>query len=103
VLDCNADYRQIRSGGTGVCVNKSSGNCYQYSSGDVQYARGPVACLSSDGSSPSGEPSSLLDCNRDYTTIRAGSSGTCINRSSGRCYRYGSGDVMYAAGAVRCP
>lgn len=44
ILDCNADYSKIRSGSSGICRNKSSGFCYRFSGGDVQYSRGRVSC-----------------------------------------------------------
>jgi hypothetical protein len=113
-LDCNRDYSKIRQGGTGVCINSSSGFCYNYSGGDVRYNMGRVAC-SSSGGSPSGvsrpstpKPSDnsqggLYECNLDYSKIRAGGSGICLNGSSGFCYRFSSGDVRYSSGSVTCP
>ena len=43
-LDCNKDYRSIRQGGNGVCLNRSSGFCYRYANRDVQYGVGRVSC-----------------------------------------------------------
>lgn len=47
-------------------------------------------------------PSQLYDCNRDYSKIRTSGSGTCMNASSGACYRYSGGEVIYSGGAVSC-
>ena len=104
MLDCNANYSQIRKGGRGVCVNKSSGNCYLYEAGDVKYGHGIVACqfIGGNKSTSSSGSNSSWDCNTDYNKIRSGGQGICINRSSGHCYRYGNGDVMYSMGPVRC-
>lgn len=44
----------------------------------------------------------LIDCVRDYAKVRSGVNGVCINRSSGYCYRYGGGDVLYDQGRVSC-
>lgn len=44
LLDCNKDYRSIRQGGRGVCLNRSSGFCYRYANRDVQYGLGRVSC-----------------------------------------------------------
>jgi hypothetical protein len=47
LLDCNKNYSTIRSGGTGICRNSTSGYCYPYSNGDVQYdLKGGVNCPS---------------------------------------------------------
>ena len=108
LLDCNQDYGTIRQGGQGICLNKSSSFCYRYSNGDVQYGLGYVSCSSSNSGgsnqNPTTPPSSAtLDCNRDFTKIRSGGRGVCVNRSSGFCYQYYSGNVQYNAGRVRCP
>jgi hypothetical protein len=43
--DCNRDYQRIRqSRSSGVCLNSTSGLCYRFGNGDVQYALGRVAC-----------------------------------------------------------
>ena len=105
ILDCNVNYAQIRQGGSGVCLNKSSSFCYSYSGGDVHYGSGHVTCTSSGsgGSTPpSGTPPTRIDCNKNFSTIRAGGSGVCLNSSSGFCYRYGSGNVLYNSGHVAC-
>ena len=105
-MDCNKDYSAIRKGGSGICKNSSSGFCYRYSGGDVNYGSGSVTCGSGGGqNSPDGGSGtqSTLDCNKDYTTIRAGGSGICLNRSSGFCYKYQSKNVQYGMGTVRCP
>jgi hypothetical protein len=44
LYECNLDYGKIRSGGSGVCLNGSSGNCYRFSGGDVRYGSGSVSC-----------------------------------------------------------
>jgi trypsin len=116
-LDCNRDFSKIRQGGSGVCLNGSSGYCYRYAGGNVQYDSGRVACSSiagggSSGSSipqtPSpgnglGSGSVLYECNLDYGKIRSGGSGVCLNGSSGNCYRFSGGDVRYGSGSVSCP
>ena len=110
LLDCNRDYVKIRQGGAGVCRNSSSGFCYQYSGGDIRYSQGRVTCMASAGAgsgmrgiSPTPTPpQSLLDCNANYSQIRAGGSGICRNKSSGFCYRYSRGDVQYSLGRVSC-
>lgn len=110
LLDCNKDYSAIRRGGQGICMNRSSGFCYRYGSGDVQYSMGKVGCPSGGSTPPSSDltpssqpPITLLDCNTDFRTIRAGGSGLCINRSSGFCYRYSRGSIQYSQGRVSCP
>lgn len=54
-------------------------------------------------STPQPPAQRLLDCNKDYSTIRQGSSGVCRNSSSGFCYRFSGGDVRYNSGRVNCP
>ena len=110
ILDCNKDYSIIRRGGQGICMNRSSGFCYRYSSADVQYSMGRVSCPSGFINPPSTNPAPVpqppvtsLDCNTDYRTIRAGGTGVCLNRSSGFCYRYSGGSVQYSQGRVSCP
>jgi V8-like Glu-specific endopeptidase len=114
MLDCNRDYSEIMRGGSGVCLNRSSGYCYRYGNRDVSYNRGPTACTATDSRNTSNSDvkdtstntkptSSQLDCNRDYMTIRSGGTGICLNTSSGNCYRYSSGDVRYELGRVQCP
>jgi hypothetical protein len=45
VISCSGDdYNKIKQGGSGICRNPSSGFCYKYSGGDVQYNLGNVAC-----------------------------------------------------------
>jgi len=45
ILSCSGDgYTTIKQGGSGICRNPSSGFCYKYSGGDVQYNLGTVAC-----------------------------------------------------------
>lgn len=58
----------------------------------------------SPGPSPKPAPqiSQLLDCNRDYSKIRAGGQGICHNSSSGICYGYSQGDVHYSLGQTSC-
>jgi hypothetical protein len=106
-LDCNKDYSKIRQGGSGICVNATSGfkRCYKYSNKDVQYNSGTVSCVSL--SSPVAEApkdGKLLDCNKDYSTIRKGGSGVCLNATSGfrHCYKYSNKDVQYTQ-SVKCP
>jgi hypothetical protein len=104
--DCNADYRMIRQGGQGVCINRSSGRCYQYGNSDVQYDRGPVPCSGGSGTQPPsvGTPGgNILDCNTDFAVIRRGGRGICLNRSSGLCYSYENQNVQYGRGRVACP
>jgi|688.fasta_scaffold262213_1 hypothetical protein len=114
LLDCNRDYVKIRQGGQGVCQNSSSGFCYRYSGGDVRYSEGRTNCAASGspgaaapgatpGVTPTPKPSTILDCNGNYSQIRAGGSGVCRNRTSGFCYRYSGGDVRYSLGRVSCP
>jgi secreted trypsin-like serine protease len=110
LLDCNRDYVKIRQGGQGVCQNSSSGFCYRYSGGDVRYSEGRTNCAASGspggaipGLAPTPKPSTILDCNGNYSQIRAGGSGVCRNRTSGFCYRYSGGDVRYSLGRVSCP
>jgi secreted trypsin-like serine protease len=114
LLDCNRDYGKIRQGGQGVCQNASSGFCYRYSGGDVRYSEGRTNCSASGspgaaapgatpGVTPTPKPSTILDCNGNYSQIRAGGSGVCRNRTSGFCYRYSGGDVRYSLGRVSCP
>jgi hypothetical protein len=131
VVDCMRDYSKIRAGGSGVCINRSSGFCYRYGSGDVLYDLGKVSCSGGGGSSgndhgdpsqgdndndnggssplppspvPPSPPSSVLDCNKDYLQIiHSDSSGVCLNRSSGYCYKYSGGNVRYDKGRVSCP
>lgn len=51
---------------------------------------------------PSGQK--LLDCNDDYQLIRSSKqTGICLNDSSGFCYKYQAGDILYARGRVPCP
>jgi hypothetical protein len=52
--------------------------------------------------SPTPNAGSLLDCNRDFSTIRQGGQGICRNSSSGFCYRYSNRDVQYSLGQVTC-
>jgi hypothetical protein len=51
---------------------------------------------------PAPQISQILDCNRDYSEIRAGGQGICRNSSSGFCYRYSQGDVRYSLGQTSC-
>jgi hypothetical protein len=110
IVDCNRDFSKIRQGGSGVCLNSSSGFCYRYSSGSVQYGLGRTTCPAPGSGSPGSgvtPPSSgsanTLDCNANYSTIRSGGSGICLNRSSGFCYRYSGGSILYNSGRVSCP
>jgi hypothetical protein len=121
-VDCVRDYSLIRAGGTGICINRTSGFCYRFDSGDVLYDLGRVACSGAPGgsgnppnnSSPGNsggssqqqpsQPSEILDCNRDYLRIiNSTNSGICLNRSSGLCYKYSNGDIRYNEGRVTCP
>lgn len=113
LLDCNSDYSKITAGALGkVCFNPSTGNCYQYYNRDVQYGLGPVSCHEASTGGGSGAPppnypssgSSILDCNKDFSRISAGGSGTCVNTSYGGyyCYQYSNGNVQYNAGTVSC-
>jgi hypothetical protein len=57
-----------------------------------------------DGANSDGDSQGkLLGCNSDYIKIRtSGESGICLNASSGFCYRYGGGSVLYSGGSVSC-
>ncbi len=108
IVDCNRDFSKIRQGGSGICLNRSSGFCYRYSGGNVQYSQGRTTCAAPGSSNPGSgvtppSSSNTLDCNANFSTIRAGGSGICLNRSSGFCYRYSGGSILYNSGRVSCP
>lgn len=62
---------------------------------------------SNQNDGPSTNPPSdpkLLDCNTDYQLIlRSRNTGICLNGSSGYCYRYAAGHILYNRGRVACP
>ncbi len=117
LVDCNADFSSvILGGGSGVCKNSSSGFCYRYANRSVQYVNGRVSCDLAENKKDASpitdkedglvepEQDEPLKCNQDFMKIaRSTSPGICKNLSSGFCYRYDRGSILYSSGRVQCP